>query len=289
MSHPMDFSVFRLKHLKGIGNKGLLSILQHVSNEPNTPWESSFFQVIGKVSPQYHLLFRESFEKMMHLTEQDYLEFLQSYNMVTILNSDYPNDLTEIYNPPVALFYLGDRDLLHQKSLAVIGSRHQTPFGREMIEHLLPDLIADNWVIVSGLAKGNDTSAHQSTIRHKGHTIGVIGCGLDVVYPKCNRHLQSYLSKHHLVVSEYLPGVKPLPYHFPARNRIIAGISKGVCVIEANIKSGTFITAELALEEGRNVFAVPGNPLKDASEGCLSLIQEGAKCTWKSEDILSEY
>ena len=149
--------------------------------------------------------------------------------------------------------------------------------------------MGNRFVIVSGLARGIDTSAHVSVLKNGGATIAVIGCGLDVYYPKENQQLQDYLGKNHLVLSEYAPGEKPLKYHFPERNRIIAGLSQGVLVAEAKARSGCLITCERALEEGRDVFAIPGNILDGQSDGCHKLINEGAKCVTSGQDILSEY
>ena len=281
--------IFRLKHLKGIGNKGLLLILQYKVENPEEELTAEKMSIIGRVRSSYQETFSQSFEKVQQISQENLLDFLDKYSFVTIMDDEYPENLREIYNPPIALFYLGNIRLMSSEKLAIIGSRNATPYGKEMIEKIVPDLCEKEITIVSGLARGNDTSAHQAAIRHQGQTIAVIGSGLDYVYPKENWRLQQYIGEKHLLLTEYLPKTLPLAYHFPSRNRIIAGLSQGVCVIEAEKKSGTFITAQLALEEGRDVFAVPGNPLKDHSEGCLQLIQEGAKCTWKASDILNEF
>lgn len=283
------FFIFKLKQLKGIGNKGLLAIFQYYLNHPEEPITLETCFILGRVKKNYYSLFKESFDKICQITSEEFFSFLEVFSFVTIMDDEYPELLREIYNPPIALFYLGNVDLLAGKNLAMIGSREATPQGKMMIEQLVPKLVEEDITIVSGLAKGNDTYAHQAAIRHQGQTIAVIGCGLDIVYPKTNGRLQSFIAKEQLLISEYLPNTKPLKYHFPSRNRIIAGMSRGTCVIEAKKKSGTFITAQLALEEGRDVFAVPGNPLTEYSEGCLHLIQDGAKCVWKSEDILEEW
>lgn len=283
------FFIFKLKQLKGIGNKGLLAIFQYYLNHPEEQVTLETCLIIGRVKKNYYSLFKETFDKISQLTIEEFYSFLEVFSFVTIMDDEYPELLREIYNPPIALFYLGNVDLLAGKNLAMIGSREATNQGKMMIEQLVPKLVEKDITIVSGLAKGNDTYAHQAAIRHQGKTIAIIGCGLDIVYPKTNERLQHFIAKEQLLVSEYLPNTKPLKYHFPSRNRIIAGMSRGTCVIEAKKKSGTFITAQLALEEGRDVFAVPGNPLTEYSEGCLHLIQDGAKCVWKSEDILEEW
>ena len=286
----INFFIFRLKHLKGIGNKGLLRILYYYLNNPENEFNSQTFIEVGKVKPLYLDSFKHSYDLAEGIKREDFENFQEYYSFITIMDDTYPECLREIYNPPIALFFLGDISLLSQENiLAVIGSREATPHGKTIIEKIIPPLCKKEIIIASGLAKGNDTFSHQAAIRHQGKTIGVIGSGLNCFYPKENERLQTFMTKEHLVLSEYLPNTKPFAYHFPARNRIIAGISKGTCVIEAKRKSGTFITAQLALEEGRDVFAVPGNPLTDSSEGCLHLIQEGAKCIWKAEDILSDW
>lgn len=284
------FFIFKLKHLKGVGNKGLLRILHYYLENQNESISVTKFAMIAQVKKAYQEIFTTSFwQSFGTITEDDFSTFQHSYQFITILDDTYPERLAEIYNPPIALFLEGDIDLLENETLAVIGARKSTTYGKQMIEKIIPTIIKEKITIVSGLAKGSDTNAHVETIKNGGQTIAVIGCGLDIYYPKENKKLQDYISQEHLIISEYLPIVPPLSYHFPSRNRIIAGLSKGVCVIEAQKKSGTFITASLALEEGRDVFAVPGSAFEKTSEGCLELIQEGAKCIWKPEDILLEW
>ncbi|MEG0732452.1 MAG: DNA-processing protein DprA [Vagococcus sp.] len=283
------FFIFKLKHLKGIGNKGLLRIVHYHLEQPDLELTVEECVKIGKVNQKYVGLFLESWENIRRITEEDYYLFIESYAFITILDEEYPEYLREIYNPPVALFYRGNIDYLKTPTLAIIGSRKATEHGKLMVDSLVPKLCENNLTIVSGLAKGNDTYAHQAAIRNRGKTIAVIGSGLNICYPKENERLQEFISNQHLILSEYLPNTRPLAYHFPSRNRIIAGISQAVCVIEAKKKSGTYITATLALEEGREVFSIPGNPINDQSEGCLQLIQDGAKCIWKAEDILEDW
>ena len=281
--------IYRLKHLKGIGNKGLLRILKHYMENPEEEASLSSYIAYGGVQPRYREQFVLSYDEASKITNEALLLFNQTYQMVTLLEEDYPRGLAEIYNPPICLFYVGKIELLHQPVLGMVGARDASPLGKKILEDMIPALVKKEIVVASGLARGNDTWAHQLTIKNQGNTVGVIGTGLDVNYPRENQRLQEYMMKHHLVISEYLLGTGPRSYHFPSRNRIIAGISKGVCVIEAKKRSGSLITAQLALEEGRDVFAVPGHPFDTNSEGCLTLIQEGAKCTWKSADILEEW
>ncbi|COE15110.1 DNA processing protein DprA [Streptococcus pneumoniae] len=160
--------------------------------------------------------------------------------------------------------------------------------GAKSVEKVIQGL-ENELVIVSGLAKGIDTAAHMAALQNGGKTIAVIGTGLDVFYPKANKRLQDYIGNDHLVLSEYGPGEQPLKFHFPARNRIIAGLCRGVIVAEAKMRSGSLITCERAMEEGRDVFAIPGSILDGLSDGCHHLIQEGAKLLTSGQDVLAEF
>lgn len=279
--------VFRLKHTKGIGNIGRLKILTYLLDNPHDYCFETMIK-LANIPPKYQPIFVKSFNDSQKITEEDLSLFLKQYGMITFLDKDYPDLLSQIYNPPIALFYKGRKELLSTPMLSIIGSREQTEFGKELIEKMMPDFIEQCLTIVSGLAKGNDTFAHKLAIRRQGNTIGVLGFGLNRVYPKENQRLQEYMYQNQLVITEYLPNESPLPYHFPERNRIIAGLSLGTLVVEAKKRSGTFITAQLALEEGRSVFAIPNNPLIKESEGCLLLIKDGANCVQSSSDILEE-
>lgn len=169
------------------------------------------------------------------------------YPSFSLLDEIYPERLKEIYNPPVLLFYQGDIGLLKTPKLAFVGSRQASSQGIKAVQKIVTEL-NQNFTIVSGLAKGIDTASHLSAIKNKIPTIAVIGTGLDIFYPLENRKIQEYLAKNQLILSEYSVGEKPLRYHFPERNRIIAGLSHGVVVIEAKLRSGSLITCERALE-----------------------------------------
>lgn len=208
---------------------------------------------------------------------------------VTIFDPGYPEALRHIYAPPLVLFFKGRISLLHFPSIGVVGSRACTSYGKQAIRKLLPPLIEADYPIVSGLAKGLDTEAHQTAIDHEGQTIAVIGTGLDRFYPAQNRDLQQIIAQQQLIVSEYPIKVGPKKHHFPFRNRIIAGLSRGVLVIEARERSGSLITARQALDNGKDVFAVPGSIFAPQSVGCNHLIQAGAKAVLKAEDILEEF
>ena len=205
--------------------------------------------------------------------------------VLTILDGGYPQRLKEIYLPPIVLFYRGNLSLINQRAVAIVGSRDHSKYAKDCIHELVPTIVNDGIVVVSGLARGVDTLAHEETLRTSGNTIAVIGSGLDVVYPPENVNLYDMIAKRGLLLSEYPLESRPLKFHFPYRNRIIAGLSHGVCVIEAKEKSGSLITANLALSENREVFAVPGNIFSPHSKGTNSLIEAGAYLVSSGETI----
>ncbi len=209
--------------------------------------------------------------------------------VITIFDENYPSLLKEIYQPPWLLFAKGDLSLLEKlPKLAVVGSRQATQYGKSAIRLLFPPLVDKGVVIVSGLANGIDTLAHEYAMKNGGHTIAVIAGGFNHIYPKGNTNLASELMETQLIVSEYPPDTKPLRWHFPARNRIISGMSNGTFIIEAKRKSGSLITANYALNEGREVFSLPGSIFNPYSQGTNDLIQQGAKLVVQSRDILEE-
>lgn len=211
----------------------------------------------------------------------------QKVKVLTILDGAYPQRLKEIYLPPIVLFYRGNLSLLNQRAVAIVGSRDHSKYAKDCIHDLIPSLVKDDIVVISGLARGVDTLAHEETLKANGETIAVIGSGLDVVYPPENSKLYDVIAKKGLILSEYPLQSRPLKFHFPYRNRIIAGLSHGVCVIEAKEKSGSLITANLALSENREVFAVPGSIFSIHSKGTNSLIEAGA-CLVSSGDTITK-
>ena len=207
--------------------------------------------------------------------------------VITILDGGYPQRLKEIYLPPIVLFYRGNLSLINRRAVAIVGSRDHSKYAKNCIHELIPVLVNDDIVVISGLARGVDTLAHEETLKANGETIAVIGSGLDVVYPPENSKLYDVIAKKGLILSEYPLQSRPLKFHFPYRNRIIAGLSHGVCVIEAKEKSGSLITANLALSENREVFAVPGSIFSIHSKGTNSLIEAGA-CLVSSGETISK-
>ena len=220
-----------------------------------------------------------SFEKMK----------VEKVKVLTILDAAYPRRLKEIYLPPIVLFYKGEMSLLNERLVALVGSREHSNYAKQCTKTIVQDLVQKKIGIISGLAKGVDSLAHRECLKNNGKTIAVIGSGLDVVYPPENVNLYKEIGGKGLIISEYPLGSRPLKFHFPERNRIIAGLCRGVIVAEAKMRSGSLITCERAMEEGRDVFAIPGSILDGKSDGCHHLIQEGAKCIMSGSDVLSEF
>jgi DNA processing protein len=200
----------------------------------------------------------------------------------------YPAQLAALGDAPPLLFALGDIGLLRHAQVAVVGSRHPTAAGRALAARIARDLAASGLVITSGLARGIDAAAHEAVLASGGKTVAVCGTGLDTCYPAQHRALFDRIACNGLVVSEFPPGTPPRAAHFPRRNRIISGLSRGVVVVEAAANSGSLITARHALAQGREVFAVPGSPLNPQAAGCLALIRQGAALVRDAADIVPE-
>ncbi|EMS71158.1 DNA-processing protein DprA [Ruminiclostridium cellobioparum] len=228
-------------------------------------------------------------EKRDRVNSVNDLMLKNDIKIATIFDSNYPEKLKHIYDPPVALYYRG-KLRLSEFSIAVVGSRRTTNYGASAAKKLSYELSMRGVQIVSGLARGIDSIAHEGCLDAGGRTAAVLGCGLDYIYPPENFRLyENILNSGGLILSEYPPGTPPLQHNFPARNRIISGISSGVLIVEAAGRSGSLITAGFALEQGREVFAVPGNIDCSYSKGTNRLIREGAKIVLGVEDILEEF
>ncbi len=209
--------------------------------------------------------------------------------ILTYEEEDYPDRLREIFDPPAVLWVLGNVKLLSRPAIAVVGTRHPTPYGTGMAEILARDLASRRMVILSGMARGIDTAAHRGALAGKGRTVAVWGTGIDVIYPKENKSLaEDILAAGGTIVSEYRLGTFPAPQNFPKRNRILSGISVGVLVVEAGETSGTRVTARCALEQNRDVYAVPGNVTNKNAWGPNTLIKQGAKLVATWEDVWEE-
>lgn len=275
-----NFDLYKLRKA-GLTNLNILNILDYQKRVGKSLSLRDMAVVSQCKNP---VLFIETFK---NLNSKELREEFNRFPSLSILDKEYPLELRNIYNPPALLFYQGNLDLLNKEKLGVVGSRKCSDVGTQSVAKLIKEM-GNRFVIVSGLARGIDTSAHVAALKNGGATIAVIGCGLDIYYPKENSKLQDYMARNQLVLTEYEVGQAPKKFHFPERNRIIAGLSRGIIVVEAKMRSGSLITCERAMEEGRDIFAVPGNILDGKSDGCHHLIQEGAKCVTTGFDIISE-
>lgn len=229
--------------------------------------------------------YKENIEELKQYMIKNHIE------IITIKSIDYPTKLKNICDPPIVIYVKGNKKLLGEKSIAIVGCRDATMYGRKIAEKMAYNLSINNINIVSGLAIGVDSHAHIGTLKTKknqGKTIAVIGNGLDDIYPKENKKLaENILESGGLIVSEYIVGIKPNKINFPARNRIISGLSDGVLVVEAKEKSGTLITVEYAIEQGKEVYAIPGNIDSVNSIGTNKLLKDGANFVTDVKDIIN--
>ncbi|OLS01747.1 DNA-processing protein DprA [Tissierella creatinophila] len=235
---------------------------------------------------------KESLHKILKTRNKDFIYDILfrlkelDIDTITVLDKEYPESLINIYDKPYVLYQKGDIIEKDNLSIAVVGSRKSTSYGIWACEKFTKELVNLGVTIVSGVALGIDTIAHKTAIKEGGRTIGILGNGIDVYYPKKNEFLYKEIVNHGAILTEFPLGTKPMPYNFPQRNRIITGLSLGLIVIEAKEKSGTSITAHHALEQGKDVFALPGNINSIYSEGTNKLIKDGAIPLLEMDDIL---
>ena len=218
------------------------------------------------------------------------LKFIEKVkaSIVTIRDQSYPNNLRQIYDSPPLLYVRGSLQPRDDLAISMVGSRLASNYGRMITEKIAGDLASQGVTMVSGMARGIDSAAHRGALSVGGRTIAVLGCGVDIVYPPENRHLFEEIVAHGAVISEFPMSTPPEGMNFPRRNRIISGLSLGVVIVQASARSGSLITARLALEQNRDVFAVPGNIGMVGSQGTNRLIKQGAKLIESAEDILEE-
>ena len=276
----------RLSVVPGLGDQSLRKLLKQLGS-PETilaASESTLAQVVGS-----KLADRIKSHDSEEITGKT-LTWLDHPNhaIVTLGDSAYPPLLLETEDPPPLLYVVGNIDLLRAQAMAVVGSRNATAQGVNNAESFSKSLSQSGLCIVSGMALGIDTAAHVGGLAGGGKSVAVVGTGLDRVYPARNKQLAHQLAQHGALVSEFALGTPALANNFPRRNRIISGLSVGCLVVEAAVSSGSLITARLALEQGRDVFAIPGSIHSALSKGCHQLIKQGAKLVERAEDILEE-
>lgn len=248
---------------------------------------ASTLRNIGFTERQAYLLTQEAQPKVTLALR--WLEQSENHHVVTYQDPRYPALLKQTKQPPLLLFVKGEPQVLAQQQLAMVGSRTPTPTGRKVAQSFAAELSQQGYVITSGMARGIDSESHKGALQVGGLTIAVLGHGLEQVYPASNKALSQAIAEQGALVSEYFPDVQARAEWFPQRNRIVVGLSIGTVVVEAGLKSGTLISANLAAEYSRDVFAVPGSVYSPQSEGCHALIQQGAKLVTSVADILEEW
>ncbi|MCK5830974.1 MAG: DNA-processing protein DprA [Methylococcales bacterium] len=269
----------------GVGAKTFLNVLNTYQPHQLFSQSHSSLFALGLNTKSINFIRSPNWE----LIEKDLLWVSQTNNdVVTIIDPNYPSQLKEIDNPPPLLFIHGNKELLTQPQIAIVGSRNPSPLGNQAAIDFAYSLVNHGFTITSGLALGIDAASHQGALNAKGHTIAVTGTGLDRVYPACNKKLATEIAKTGLLISEFPPGTTAKANHFPRRNRIISGLCIGLLVVEAAKQSGSLITARMALEENREVFAIPGSIHNPLARGCNALIKEGAKLVENTQDIFDE-
>lgn len=270
----------------GVGTTLFVRLLArfHTPREVLSASEAALEEVVGPKLAQRIRNYRE----VVDVAAQERLLEQYGTRLLTMEDSPYPASLAEIYDPPLVLFTRGELREAHQYAVAIVGTRTPSPYGHRIAQRLGRELAARGITVVSGLASGTDTAAHQGALEAGGQTIAVLGCGVDIVYPAENAGLMHEIIQHGCVLSSFFMGVKPSKGHFPFRNRIISGLSLGTIVVEAPPGSGALITARFAVEQGREVFAVPGHIGDRNSQGPHSLLREGAKLVETVEDVLVE-
>lgn len=274
-------------YIEGIGPQKIKLIKNHFSNMKDA-WQApaNDFIKIGLNTKDIEAIT----ETKNRLNPDKLYEHIQNSDIkiVTLESKNYPLLLKEIYSPPPILYYKGNLPDNSNFSLGVVGTRKTSIYGRQATLDLVSILAKTGLIIISGLALGIDTLAHQATLKHSGITIAVLGCGLDKIYPASNHQLaKKIIFNGGCLISEYPPGTEPLKQHFPARNRIIAGMTKGVLVIEGSHKSGALITAKFSLDYNREVMAVPGSIFNTNAEGTNYLLKKGAHLISNAEDVLN--
>ena len=275
-----------LSQVPGLGNEGLRRLLQ-AFNSPDAVLNSSVSSLSMHVKPAVAQAISRGADESGLEVVSAWLEDARN-GVLTLADADYPQALLNISDPPPVLYVKGRRDLLNIPSLAVVGSRNASPQGVRNAEAFAKSLSDAGLCIVSGMAHGIDAAAHLGGLHGRGSSIAVVGTGLDKVYPAANRQLAHRLAQDGVIISEFPLGTPPLSANFPRRNRIISGLGLGCLVVEASVQSGSLITARMALEQGRDVFAIPGSIHSPQSRGCHALIKQGAKLVESAQDVLEE-
>jgi DNA processing protein len=275
-----------LSLIRGLGGEGARRLLNEFGS-PDAIFAASSLSLKAFTQPAVAAAINLGIHEDIITPVFDWLEDSNNH-IVTLADGDYPQSLLNISDPPLLLYVKGRLDLLNQPAFAIVGSRHATPQGIKNAEAFSESLSHQGLCIISGMAHGIDAAAHRGGLKARGSSIAVVGTGLDKVYPAANRGLAHALAHQGVLISEFPLGTPPLAPNFPRRNRIISGLGLGCLVVEASLQSGSLITARLAMEQGRDVFAIPGSIHSPQSKGCHSLIKQGAKLVETAQDVLEE-
>lgn len=280
-----------MTHLPGVGLKSMHKLLAVYQSPANLISSSCSHSLLNDAAVDYIKMYqrRRSKHPILAYTEQ-VMTWLENpkHTIITLLDDDYPESLRQITDAPMILYLNGQRELLRTMQIAIIGSRQATRNALSQAHKMAEQLVDLNITITGGLALGVDSAGHQGALNAGGNTIAVLGTGIDRVYPKQHAALAEQIAEQGLIVSEFPLKSPPLKRHFPLRNRIISGLSLGVLVVEATLRSGSLITARLALEQGRDVFAMPSSVANVKARGCHWLIKQGAKLVECVADITDE-
>ncbi len=275
-----------LSGIHELGNQGFCQLLR-AFGDPAAIYAASFKQLRTVVSEPVARQIGAGPDQNAITPTLDWLQNPENY-LITLADSDYPRALLEIPDPPPLIYAKGQLQQLNTPGIAIVGSRNASVQGEKNAEDFAQALSRHGFTIVSGMALGIDGAAHRGALKASGATIAVVGTGLDIVYPAKHRDLAHQIAERGVIISEFPLGTPSRPQNFPQRNRLISGLSLGCLVVEANIQSGSLITARLAAEQGREVFAMPGSIHSPVSKGCHQLIKQGAKLVDNIQDIVDE-
>ncbi|WP_353892109.1 DNA-processing protein DprA [Proteinivorax hydrogeniformans] len=280
-----------LSHCPRVGSRRSMYIIDGCSSLND--FKNRFDQVFLEAGLGNHQKLKSSVKKYLNnfSVEDTIIKYKQkNVEIISIFDSKYPDILRQLYDFPISLFCKGNTGLLqNDNKISVVGARLASWYGKTVAKDISEQLSRNGFTIVSGMAKGIDACSHQGALSGEGSSIGVLGCGIDKIYPQENKKLYKEMEEKGLLLSTFPIGAKPLSGNFPARNRIISGLSKGIIVVEAAQRSGSLITADFALEQGKDVFSVPGNVNSPLSTGTNNLIKEGAIVATSFKDIINEY
>jgi DNA processing protein len=285
-----ELAWIRLSSMEGVGAVSFFKILSHF---PDLVYffsdvHNNMDMLRGQLRPGIIQAIKDNAEKQR---SDDFIESLDKSGIhaMTLMHADYPIYLREINNPPPVLYVKGTLKNLTDRTIGIVGTRHCTRRGFSLARDVAKELSGNNVAIISGMARGIDTAAHLGALDAGGVTVAILGCGVDIVYPRENEKLYEAILEKGAVISEYLPGIAPLAQNFPARNRIISGISRGIYVVESSVKGGACITVAYAMNQGRDVFAASGGAFTPTSEFTNALCESGCAQVFDAEGILSEY